>query len=94
MQDPAIQKALTTLEFLSQDAETRRLYQERQRSLHDYVSDVEGAREEGMEKGIEKGREEGRREVARRMLARGMDVALVSEVTGLSPEDIQRLLAH
>ncbi len=106
MQDPAIQKALTTLEFLSQDAETRRLYQERQRSLHDYVSDVEGAREEGMEKGREKGREEGREEgrkegetkkavtVARAMLAKGMDVALVSEVTGLSLEDVQHLLAH
>ncbi len=90
MQDPAIQKALTTLEFLSQDTETRRLYRERQRSLHDYVSDVEGAREEG----LEKGREEGRREVAGLMLARGMDVALVSELTGLSPEDIQHLLAH
>ncbi len=51
-------------------------------------------RGEGEEMGIEKGREEGRREVARVMLARGMDVALVSEVTGLSPEDIQRLLAH
>ncbi len=50
--------------------------------------------EKGIEKGIEKGREEARIEVARTMLAKGLDVALVSEVTGLSLEDIQRLRSH
>ncbi|MHB1681227.1 MAG: Rpn family recombination-promoting nuclease/putative transposase [Bacilli bacterium] len=86
----ALRKAIKTLEQLSEDPETRRLYEERQRALRVYESEMEDAREEGMEKG----REEARREVARVMLARGMDVALVSEVTGLSLEEVQGLLAH
>ncbi|OFW77925.1 MAG: hypothetical protein A2201_08825 [Alicyclobacillus sp. RIFOXYA1_FULL_53_8] len=36
-------KAMTTLEFLRRDEETRRLYEERQRALRDYASDMEGA---------------------------------------------------
>lgn len=39
----------------------------------------------------EEGRMEGRMETARAMLAKGMDVALVSEVTGLSVEEVERL---
>ena len=42
----------------------------------------------------QKAREEGRMETAKAMLAKGMDAALVSEVTGLSLEEVQRLLAH
>lgn len=60
MQELAIQKALTTLKFLSQDEAARRLYEGRQRALHDYVLDIEGAREEALEKGKEEGKAEKR----------------------------------
>ena len=97
-EEPAMQKALTTSEWLSQDKEARQLYDDRQRALHDYVSNVEGAREEGREKGREEGREEGRvqekLELARRLLEMGDGPKKVSKVTGLSLEEIQRLLAH
>ncbi len=39
-EEPAMQKAPTTLEWLSQDKEARQLYDDRQRALHDYVSNV------------------------------------------------------
>ena len=54
---------------------------------------------EGMEKGMEKGREEGRAEgmnlrsleIARKMLAQGMDEAMVMDMTGLTAEEIKQL---
>lgn len=86
MQEPAIQKALTTLEFLSQDEETRRLYEERQRALHDYVSDIDGAREEG--------KAERTLEVVRNLLAIAEPLEKIAKVTGLSPEEIDAIRRH
>ena len=37
-EDTAMRKALTTLEFLSQDEEARQLYEARQKALHDTPS--------------------------------------------------------
>ena len=39
---------------------------------------------EGMEKGMEKGMSQRSLEIARKMLAKGMDVATVMEITGLA----------
>lgn len=60
------------------------------------------AREEGEEQGIEKGREEGRQEgrneerlaLAKRLLEMGDGVEKVSKVTGLSLDEVQRLVSH
>ncbi len=86
-EDPMMQKALTTLEFLSQDEQTRMLYEARQKALHDYASAIG----EAEDKGRVEGRMEGRMETARTMLAKDMDIALVSDVTGLSLEEVERL---
>jgi predicted transposase/invertase (TIGR01784 family) len=59
----------------------------------------EEGREEGREQGLEKGRKEGtvrgsleaRTEIARRLLAKGMSNADVSEITGLSVEAVAAL---
>ena len=56
-------------------------------------------KEEGMEKGMEKGRAEGkeegmnqrRLEIARKMLAQGMDEAMVMDMTGLTAEEIKQM---
>ena len=56
-------------------------------------------KEEGMEKGIEKGRAEGKEEgmnqrsleIARKMLAKGMDEAMVMDLTGLTAEEIKQM---
>ncbi|MDA8192545.1 MAG: Rpn family recombination-promoting nuclease/putative transposase [Thermaerobacter sp.] len=81
MQKPAIQKALTTLEFLSQDEPARQLYAERQKALMTYTADVEGAREEG----------EHQRAVstARKMLVAGMDVEQIAEFVDLSVDEVE-----
>ena len=47
--------------------------------------------EGGLEQGLERGRKAREIEIARSMLAQGVDVALIAEVTGLSPEEIADL---
>lgn len=46
---------------------------------------------EGMEKGIEKGMNQRSLEIARKMLAKGMDVAMVMEITGLAESQLLQL---
>ncbi|WP_322907670.1 Rpn family recombination-promoting nuclease/putative transposase [Paenibacillus campi] len=70
MNEPKLKKAMTTLEFLSQDREARMRYEARQKFLHDQASLMEAAKnaeiygfkagiEEGIERGIEKGIKQG-----------------------------------
>ncbi|ADG05586.1 conserved hypothetical protein [Kyrpidia tusciae DSM 2912] len=86
-----MRKALTTLEFLSQDEETRRLYEERMKGLQTYMADIEGARREGREEGREEGRREARMEMARAMLEAGDNVEKVVRLTKLPREQVEAI---
>ncbi|HOK00081.1 MAG TPA: hypothetical protein PLW34_11035, partial [Termitinemataceae bacterium] len=46
---------------------------------------------EGRNEGIALGEEKNRRETARRMKARGIEIDIIAEVTGLSREEIEEL---
>ena len=54
---------------------------------------IDEAREEVLEQGIERGRHEGRLELIRKMLSRGLPLKVVSDVTGLSSEELEALLS-
>ena len=54
---------------------------------------VDEAREEGLEQGLEQGRNEERLQLIRKMVSRGMTPELISEMTGLSLEEIETLLS-
>jgi predicted transposase/invertase (TIGR01784 family) len=82
-EDPVMLKALTTLEFLSQDEEARQLYEARQKALHDHASAIGAAREQG--------RKERDMEFARQLLAEGEPLERVARLTGLSPLILQQL---
>lgn len=83
MNEPMLKKAMTTLEFLSQDTEARRLYEARQKYLHDEASMIEGAKAEGeRKKAIE---------IAKNLLDSGVDVAVIASSTGLAKNDIEKL---
>ena len=47
--------------------------------------------EKGLEQGLERGTEQSKNEIARNMLKKGLDIFLISEVTGLSNEQINNL---
>lgn len=86
---------MDTLEFLSQDQEARRLYEARQKFLHDEASMIEWATEKGMAKGMEKGMAEGERkkalEIVKNMLAMGIEVSVIAKASGLSESDVESL---
>jgi len=95
MNEPTLKKAMDTLEFLSQDREARRFYEERQKYLHDEASMIEWATEKGLKKGIEKGRAEGEHakaiEIAKNMLAMGFEASVISKASGLSELEVESL---
>ncbi|EMQ2878949.1 Rpn family recombination-promoting nuclease/putative transposase, partial [Vibrio navarrensis] len=53
-------------------------------------------REQGLQQGLQKGRQEGEQEakvaIAKKMLATGLDKALISETTGLSEQELLALI--
>lgn len=95
MDQPKLRKAMTTLEFLSQDREARRLYEMRQKALLDERWKIEGAREEGKAEGKAEGKEEGKVEgkveVARNLLQMGMEISSIVKATGLTEDEIRKL---
>ncbi|MBP2656698.1 MAG: nuclease family transposase [Firmicutes bacterium] len=91
MNEPAIKKALKAEEiFLKRDKE-RYLYEMREKALHDHVSAISSAKEEGLEEGLRKGRVEANCETVVRLLAMGLSVAEVSAGTGLPIEEVEKL---
>ena len=58
---------------------------------------IDEAREEGLEQGLTQGLEQGvaqgRKQLIREMVSRGMTPELISEMTGLSIEEIETLLS-
>lgn len=103
MNEPELKKAMTTLEFLSQDREARMRYEARQKFLHDEASLVDSAMAEGerrgieagFQKGIEQGLEQGKYQaqldMARNMLSLGLDIEVIAKATDLSQEAIRSL---
>lgn len=79
MSEPTIRKAVNVLEFLSQDAEARRLYEMREKALKDEANMIQGAKQEKA------------MEVAKNLLAMDMTVDVVAKATGLSEEEIEKL---
>lgn len=104
--DAVIQKALKTLDYLSQDPAARELYDQRLRELAGYLTDMRGeyarGTNEGIEKGIQLGREEGLREgqvrtqlaIARELLTLGQTLESVAQIVKLPVEEIRQLLSQ
>ena len=52
---------------------------------------IEKGKEEGIAEGIEKGKEEGIKQVALNLLSKGQNPDSVSQATGLSKEEVDKL---
>ncbi|XOK61586.1 Rpn family recombination-promoting nuclease/putative transposase [Paenibacillus elgii] len=87
MNEPVLKKAMDTLEFLSQDAEARRLYEDRQKFLHDEASMIEGALAEGEARGERKKA----LEMAKELLAHGVEISIIAKASGLPESEIRAL---
>ena len=54
---------------------------------------IDEAREEGLEQGLTQGVAQGRKQLVCEMISRGMPPDLISDMTGLSIEEIESLLS-
>ena len=66
---------------------------ERIRIQENYDMTMETAIDEAREEGLEKGRHEGQLELISKMLSKGLPLEVVSDVTGLSLEELESLLS-
>lgn len=66
---------------------------ERIRIQENYDMTLETAIDEAREEGLEQGRNEARLQLIREMISRGMIPDLISDMTGLSIEEIESLLS-
>lgn len=87
MMDEVIRDTEEKLAELSADPETRRLYELREKKIRDDLSNLSGAKEEG----IQIGERMKALEVAKRLIKKGMEKEEVSDVTGIPLSDLQNL---
>lgn len=87
MNEPLIEKACGELGRIQMDPAARRLYELRDLAIRDEKSLKAGAIAEGKELG----KAENQREIARKMLELGIELALISEATGLTLKTLEAL---
>ncbi|NLB41771.1 MAG: Rpn family recombination-promoting nuclease/putative transposase [Clostridiales bacterium] len=89
-EEPAIARAEEVLKQLGSYDEIRRYYEAREMAIHDEISRITGAREEGRDEGIEEGERKKAMQIAESLLGI-LDDRTISEKTGLSLEDVGKL---
>ena len=97
----AVTHADSLLDSSSWTQEEKAMIDERIRIQENYdmtmETAIDEAREEGIEKGLEqgleRGRYEGQLEMIRKMLSKGLSLEVVSDVTGLSLEELEAMLS-
>jgi predicted transposase/invertase (TIGR01784 family) len=93
LNDPEVEKALGVMDQMNLVPQERDLYDGHLKWLWTEAAALKTVFDEGEAIGIERGREEGSQlkalEIAKAMLAKGMDVKIVSDLTGLPMDEIQ-----
>lgn len=93
-ENPFWESAYQRLQVISQDKQKRMEYEARMKALRDYNQLMQEAVARGIEIGVQRGRQEGLKIAARNMLARGVDTVSVSEMTGLTAEELAKIKAE
>ncbi len=88
-QDPILQKAMNKWVHMSHDSSFRLAYEAREKLLLDEQAKLAHAREEGLEEGVE----QGKIQLIRGMHKKGMPLEDIVKFTGLSTEEIRKLLS-
>ena len=95
-----IKKANEQLEYLTGDEAVRRMAFLREKAERDYVTNMSGAREEGIEEGkkegLKKGIKEGEKkktiEIAKEMLKEEIEKEKIIKITGLTKEELEEII--
>ena len=87
MSNKEIQKAKKVLEEISQDEHEQYLAELREKYIMDQMS-IESA---GYDKGLKAGIEQRNKQIAKKMLSKKIDLNTISELTGLSIQELKNL---
>ena len=87
-------KAKKSLDILKLSPEERATYNRYLEDLRYEASTLGLERKLGKEEGLEKGRQERDQEIAKALLQQGVAVAIISDTTGLSIEEITHLASQ
>ena len=98
-QNAEIAHAIGKLERISNDSSFQHQLMVREKTDRDYINAMETAKERGILRGREEGMQQGMQQgvyqttlkVARGMLERGIDIATIMQVTGLTESEIEKL---
>lgn len=82
--EPAIEKAEKVLEYLGTNKEIIRYYDLREKQIHDEITRITGAKEEG--------EIEGKIKIAKKMHSSGMDIETISNFTEISIDELKEIL--
>ena len=88
LKDKYIKKAMEELEKLGDSEEE----QERAFKRELFIMDLKAIEARGIDKGIEQGEKNSKIEIAEKMLKRNIDIKEISEITGLTEEEINNLV--
>ena len=86
-----IKLAKSELYRLSMDSKEREQYNMREKAIYDRISALENAEAKGKKEGKLEGKLESKLEIVRESLSQGLEVSLISKITGLSEEEIIKL---
>jgi len=93
--EPVFEKAFATAEYVNYSSAMQEAYQNDLKAYRDNRNVLETARIEGEAIGEARGKAEGEakksNEIALSMKNEGFDTAMIIKMTGLSPEEIERL---
>lgn len=94
VQDPVLNQAIKEWEKSSDDPKIREEYFDRRKAILDEMAAVREAElrlREAIRQSKKEGREEEKKEVTKKLLEKGMDIKSISEITGMSEEEIKNL---
>ena len=90
-ENKAIKKAIGELEQVSGDEKIRRIAELKEKYIRDEQASLEYAKEEGYKTGIKTGENKKSLEIAKNLLRQNVDIDIISNATGLTLEEIEKL---
>ena len=95
LSDPSVKKALDVLEVMNFSDQEREAYEDHLKWLRIEANTLKKAERQsfsrGKEEGLQQGADNKAIEIAKQMIKKGMDLQLVSDLTGLSITDLKKL---
>ena len=86
-----LEKAIEKLEYISKNQQDKYIIDSFNDYERDYYNDLNYEKQEGIKEGKEEGLKEGKIEIAKNMLKKGLDINLISELSGLTIEEVEKL---